>query len=321
MMKAMMLVATDTFELQELAIPEPGPGQVLVRVEATAICNTTDMKVKQAADPTTEWPNKPHPVLLGHEVCGTVEALGTDVAGWREGDRISGWGIGGGGFAEYCLLSPDSMAAVKVPPEMPAATASLLELAVGTARYLYADEARKRLADAATAYVVGLGPSGLFYLLECLNLGVKTVYASGRHAQRLEMAREFGATEVLDAAEVDSAQVLAERGVSVDVAVDTTGRDFSADLLKVTGTGGVIVPFGVGWPWSDHLDVFSERDILVANGGVEEARRAAAPMMEWIARGTMPIERTITHRIHLADLEAGFEMIKKREAVKVVVEF
>ena len=320
-MKAMVLVATDTFELQELPVPQPGPGEVLVRVEATAICNTTDMKVKNALDPTTEWPNEPHPVLLGHEVCGIIEALGSDVSDWRKGDRISGWGIGGGGFAEYCLLTPDSMAAVKIPPEMPAATASLLELAVGTARYLYADEARKRLADAATAYVVGLGPSGLFYLLECLNLGVKTVYASGRHAQRLEMARKFGATEVLDAAEVDSAHVLADRGISVDVSLDTTGRDFREDLLKVTRTGGVIVPFGGGWPWWEYLDAFGERDILLANGGVEEARRAAGPMMEWIARGTMPIERTITHRIRLADLEAGFEVIRKREAVKVVVEF
>jgi len=319
-MKAMVLVAKDTFELQDLPIPDPAPEEVVVRVEASAICNTTDTKVKEADDPTTEWPNKPHPVLLGHEICGMVEKAGAAVSGWSEGDRIAGWGANGGGFAEYCLMRPDSMAAVKVPPPMDAGAASILELVIGTARYLFPETVRKRLAGARAAYVVGLGPSGLVYVLECLNLGLKTVYASGRHSQRLEMAREFGATEVFDAGD-DPAGLLAARGMTVDVAVDTTGRDFSEDLLRITGPGGVIVPFGVGWPWWEHPGRFSARDILVANGGLQDARNAAPIVMQWLASGTMPIERIITHRIRLEDLELGFEKIRQRKAVKVVVEF
>jgi threonine dehydrogenase-like Zn-dependent dehydrogenase len=147
-----------------------------------------------------------------------------------------------------------------------------------------------------------------------------TVYASGRHEQRLNMARDLGAAEVFDP-ESDPARVLADRGVEVDVTADTTGRDFSRDMFLLMKHGGVIAPFGIAWPWWDNLGPFTERDIVIANGGVEDARRTIDDIMQWIAQGTMPIERTITHRIPLDDLTHGFDVIKKREAVKVIVEF
>ena len=318
-MKAAVLVSKDSFEIQDVPIPTPDSEQLLVRIEAVAICNTTDTKIKNAEDPVKVWPFRPWPIVLGHEICGIVERVGPDVKGWQVGDRIAGWGFGGtGGFAEYCTIAPGKSAAVKVPKQMPAAGACLLELAIGTARYIYDEKTRARLNGAKSAYVAGLGPSGLCFILNLVNSGL-TVYASGRQENRKEIARHFGAIEVFDPEE-NPVQILTDRGIEVDCFCDTTGRDFSADALKLVKAGGVIVPFGVGWNAYENQAVFAEKDLYVTNGGVQEARRASETVMSWARDGKLALEEMVTHRIRLGEIAQGFELIRNRKAIKVVIE-
>jgi D-arabinose 1-dehydrogenase-like Zn-dependent alcohol dehydrogenase len=136
---AQISTAGGDFELVERDIPEPGTGQVRVKVEACGICHS-DMLVKEGL-----WPGLQYPRVPGHEVAGRVDALGQGVTGWQKGDRVgAGWHGGhdfvcdecrrgdfamcvsrkvtgidyDGGYAEYLLVRAEALAAI--PDQLPA---------------------------------------------------------------------------------------------------------------------------------------------------------------------------------------------------------
>ena len=178
-MKAAVLVARGRLEIRDVPEPSLEADSVLAKVEAVGICNATDARILNAEDPTKVWPYQAWPQVMGHETCGEVLAVGDKVEGWKAGDRIAGWCPRQGGYAERCLVYPGKIAAVKVPPGMPSVTASTLELALGTARFFLREEARRRLEGARSAYIAGLGPAGLMYLMECRCMGYERIYVSG----------------------------------------------------------------------------------------------------------------------------------------------
>src|SRR5215470_10354604 len=111
--RAQVLVAPGRFELRELEIAEPGPGQLRLRVHACGICGS-DKVLAQVSAPGT---------ILGHEVVAEVESCAPDVTGWRPGERAVplGDGVGmselRGGFSEWMVVRGD--ACVRVPPTVP----------------------------------------------------------------------------------------------------------------------------------------------------------------------------------------------------------
>ena len=317
-MKAAVLVSRGRLEIQDLPIPALEPEAVLVKVEAVGICNATDARILNAPDPTKVWPYQAWPQVMGHETCGRILEVGAQVTGWKVGDRIAGWCPRQGGFAEQCLVYPGRIAAVKVPTGMPSVTASTLELALGTARFFLREEARRRLEGAESAYIAGLGPAGLMYLMECLCLGYKKVYVSGNQESRRALARELGATEVFRP-EDRPAAVLAGRGVSVDLGIDTTGADVSADFLRVVRKGGVLFPFGVGFDWKARKADLDARDIFLTDAAHKEAGEVAPRIVDWILSGKMPVGRLVTRVIPLDEIAEGFARIARREEIKVVV--
>ncbi|HSL23695.1 MAG TPA: NAD(P)-dependent alcohol dehydrogenase [Vicinamibacterales bacterium] len=100
-MKAFRLTAPNTTELTDVPQPEPGPGEVLVRVGAAGVCHS-DLHVIEAPE------GFPLPLTLGHENAGWVEALGAGVAGWREGEAVAVYGIVGCGSCVACLRGMDN---------------------------------------------------------------------------------------------------------------------------------------------------------------------------------------------------------------------
>ena len=317
-MKAAVVTAQDTIVTKDIPIPTLEPDSVLVKVDAVGICNATDTRILHAEDPTKVWPYQPWPFVMGHEVCGTVVKAGAEVKDWQAGDRIAGWCPRQGGYAEYCLVYPGKIAAVKVPPEIDAVTAALLEVSMGTLRFFLRDEARKRLEGARSAFIAGLGPCGLVYLMECLCLGIKTVYVSGNQEPRRRLARELGACEVFGP-DAKPAAILSQRGVTVDVAIDTTGRDLSGELPQLIRRGGVLIPFGVGYDWRHNQTALAAQDILLADGAHAEAAKAAPLLFDWIISGKMPVRKIVTRVIALEELAEAFAGIDRREEIKIVV--
>lgn len=317
-MKAMVLTGRGVLELQDIPVPDLHREGVMVEVEAAAICNSTDLRILDAEDPTAVWPNQPWPFVMGHEVCGRIVDVGADVSGWSRGDRIAGWCPPFGGFAEYCQMYPGYMAAVNPPEDLPAEEAALLELCIGTARYFMPDSVRRVVETAKSAVVTGLGPSGLLYVRECVLLGIENVYASDRHRERRDLALKFGAREVFCPSD-DPLKMLAERGLQADVGVDTTGADVAEDLLAVIRPGGALIPFGVGWDWSGCADKLAARNIALSSASLEEARLAVPMVMDWIASGKLALSDLITRSVRLEDLPEALERIRRREDIKVVV--
>jgi D-arabinose 1-dehydrogenase-like Zn-dependent alcohol dehydrogenase len=247
------------FELVERDIPEPADNELRVDVDACGICHS-DAFVKEGMMPGIEYPRVP-----GHEVVGVVDAVGDDVEGWEEGDRVGfGWHGGhcfqcdpcrdgdflmcegaeitgltfDGGYAEY--MTGPAEAAARVPDGLDAnAAAPLLCAGITVFNAL-------RHTDASPGDLVaiqgigGLGHLGIQYAVEA---GYETVAVSGS-PDKEELARDLGADHFVAASEVEPAEALQELG-GADVALATApAADPITALVGGLGRDGELVVVG-----------------------------------------------------------------------------
>ena len=227
-MRAMQVPEADAdFELVEREVPSPGPGEALVKVEACGVCHS-DSFAKSGG-----YPGVTFPVVPGHEVAGTVAALGEGVEGWEEGQRVGvGW-FGGncghcepcrrgdligcqnmeipgvtmdGGYAEYVVVSARALAAI--PDDLSSEDAAPL-LCAGITTY----NALRHSGAVAGDLVAVLGVGGLGHLgvQFAAKLGFETV-AIARGAEKGELARELGANHYIDSTASDPAEELQKLG-------------------------------------------------------------------------------------------------------------
>jgi L-iditol 2-dehydrogenase len=195
-MKAWQLVGNKQVELQDLPIPEPGPGQVLIRVMACSLCSRTDLVYYAYCG------LKPHchPGHFGHEVSGVIEKLGAGITDLQVGERVFLRGPGEpGGLAEYCLASrvsvgrlPDHMSFVEGAP------AQQVPIAVSATRTL-------QLGD--NAVIFGAGSAGLQILQIARLRGAAKILVADLYDGRLKIAASLGADVCVN---VRSQDVLAE---------------------------------------------------------------------------------------------------------------
>lgn len=215
------------FELVERAIPDPGPGQVRVKVEACGICHS-DALVKFAV-----WPGLKLPRIPGHEIAGRIDALGANVVNWREGDRVGvGWHGGhcftctacrkgifinctnekitgismDGGYAEYAVVPAEALA--KIPDALSAVDAGPL-LCAGITTFNSLRNSGARAGD--TVAVVGIGGLGHLAVQYAARMGFRTV-AISRGADKEAFARKLGAHEYIDTQTTTAAEGLKALG-------------------------------------------------------------------------------------------------------------
>lgn len=234
-MKAAVVTSfTEPLEIQEVATPAPGPGQVLVRIEASGLCHT-DIHAAHG-----DWPVKPTPPFVpGHEGVGIVEAVGAGVTHRQVGDRVAlpwlghacghcdhcvkgwetlcedqqntGYSIDGG-FAEYAVADADYV--VEVPDGVEPFEAAPLTCA-GVTTY----KAIKVAGITPSERVVIFGIGGLGHLaLQYAKIVGATVIAVDVDDAKLEMARELGADHVINARSEDPVAAIEALG-GADVAV------------------------------------------------------------------------------------------------------
>src|SRR5437867_6053511 len=246
------------FEISEREIPEPGAGQVRVKVEACGICHS-DMFVKEGL-----WPGLQYPRVPGHEVAGRVDALGGNVTEWKKGQRVGvGWHGGhcfvcehcrrgdfamcvnrkvtgfdfDGGYAEYMIAPAAALAAI--PDELLAEEAGPF-MCAGVTVYNALRNSGARGGDVVVVHGIGgLGHLGVQYARQ---MGFKTV-ALGRGKDKEPLAKKLGAHHYIDSDAGDAAAELQKLGgARVILATAPNAKAISALVDGLSVNGKLVVP-------------------------------------------------------------------------------
>ncbi|MEO0682454.1 MAG: NADPH:quinone oxidoreductase family protein [Pseudomonadota bacterium] len=315
-MRAMILEELNQpLQLKDVAVPEPGPGQVRLKIEACGV-NFADTLIVQG-----KYQEKPPlPFAPGAEVCGVVDAAGEGVS-LAVGTRVAGL-IGSGGFADYALAP--AVACVPVPAEMPAEQAAGFLIAYGTSHVGL--EHRARLQPGETLLVLGAAGGVGLTAVEIGKVMGATVIACARGADRLEIAKAKGADHVIDSASGDiKAEAKALGGV--DVCYDPVGGEQFRAAMSAMKWEGRMLPLGFA---SGDIPQIPANLVLVKNISIlglywgayarndpKVLTESLTTLFGWWAAGK--IKPHISHVLPLARAAEGLELLRERKATGKVV--
>ncbi len=237
----------DALVLADVDVPEPGPGEVLVRVSAAGV-NRADTLQRQGHYPPPPGASD----TLGLEVSGTVDSLGPEVDGWSPGDEVCAL-LAGGGYAEYVAVPAGQL--LPVPAGVPLADAAALpEVActVWSNVFMTAD------LEPGEVLLVHGGSSGIGTMAIQLAVahGARVAVTAGS-AEKLEACRSLGAEVLVDYREEDFVEKVREAtdGHGADVVLDILGAAYLGRNLDVLATGGRLVVIGMQGGRKAELDI------------------------------------------------------------------
>ena len=359
-MRAAVLPAIPSaLEIAEVQIDKPGPREVLVRTVASGLCHSDlhFMEGKYAHDT---------PTIPGHEAAGVVEAVGSDVTMFAPGDHVIGclsifcgrcrYCLSGrpvlctrqglertleqpprlsrdgerihqflrlSAFAEWMLVNENTL--VKIPKEMPLDRAALIGCAVTTGLGAVFNTAK--VPAGSTVAVIGCGGVGLNCVQGAALAGAGRIIAIDTNTGKLELARDFGATDLVDAAAGDPVEQVRElTGGGVEYAFEAIGLKITAEqsfgMLERGGTATIIgmIPEGekIELPGSDFLD---EKKIQGSNMGSNRFRVDMPRYVDLYLRGRLKLDELVSARIGLEDVNAGFDAMRRGEVARSVIMF
>jgi len=326
-------------ELVQRPVPVPGPGEVLLKMEAASICGTDYHLFSW--DPWAREILKP-PTILGHELAGRVVGTGDGVTRVREGDlvgvesHIVDWTcaqcrrgdmhlchnlrvIGAhvdGGFAEYVVI-----------PQANAIESNGLDPAVVALQEPMGNAVHAAFAEpieGRTVLVTGCGPIGLCSVGIARAAGAALVIATDTEDYRLDLARTMGADLALNARDPATVEriMAATNGDGVEVVLEMSGAQAALNqALAAITRGGRISLLGIfGEPVRVDLSDFVIQKGLRIHGIYGRRIYDTWERTQALLRsGALDVTPIITHRFDLADWERGFELIASRHAGKVVL--
>jgi L-iditol 2-dehydrogenase len=339
--RTIFLLGPERVELRRVPVPEPGPGEILVKIGAATTCGT-DVKVLRRGG---------HPRMLvvptpfGHEMAGTVAAVGPDVEPWKIGDRVvvansapcgecepcrRGWEnlcenlrYLNGAFAEYILV-PRHFAEVStyaLPEDLPFEVAALAE---PLACVLHGLELCP-LNGPADTVVYGGGPIGLLFVNLLADAGHHVVLADP-NPQRLDSARRMGAAEAIlvsrDGGEAPRLRQHASRGNGFDLAIEATGSPVAwEDALASAHAGGTVLLFGgcrpgTVIPLDTHRLHYME---LTIKGAYHHRPATFQRALDLLAAGRIRTGEILSAERPLEELEGALRSMMRKEALKVVI--
>src|ERR1700692_4428836 len=352
-MKAWVLGDSDELLLRDKPTPVPGRAEILVRIDAVAIC-ATDLEIMHYGTPAMIQGGLPFNKNFtpGHEYMGTVAALGPGVDEFRIGERVSveihagcgqwkrcrqgmytsclnygkpdkGHRANGfttdGGFAEYAVNHINTLA--RVPDSMSDAEATLVVTA-GASRYGLTEWGGWVAGESVV--VIGPGPIGLLAVAVAKALGASPVILTGTRNKRLAIGKELGADRVINIAEENAVDVVKQLtgGIGADYVVECAGTETTVNqAIHMANRGGKICL--AAFP---HDPVTTDLAHLVRNNiyvyGIRgEGRSATRRAMALMAEKRFDATKIHTHTFPLTDLPTAIRYARDRvaDAIKVVV--
>ena len=352
-MKAWVLGNPEELALVEKPVPEPGPAEVLVRVDAIAVC-ATDIEIIKHGLPATVDGELPfnRGFTPGHEYMGTVVRLGASVDEFQIGDRIAvevhagcgrcqrcregmytsclnygfrekGHRANGfstdGGFAEYAVNSVNTM--VHIPDDMSDEEATLI-VTSGTA--MYGLDVMGGIIAGEGVVITGPGPIGLMGVAVAKALGAQPVILTGTRERRLEMGRRLGADDVVNVTSEDPVAAVQRitRGKGVQYVVECSGAPNALnEAARMVNRGGrICLAAFPADPVPVDLAYLVRNNIYVfgIRGEGKSATHRAAALM---AQRRFDAKMIHTHTFPLAEVPTAIRYARERieDAIKVVV--
>ena len=339
MKAAVFHAAHRPLEVSEIPTPEPGPGQVLVKVAACGLCHT-DLHFIDHDTPTFKTP----PLVLGHEISGTIAGLGAGVAGWKAGDRVllpavltcgacdacregreniceHNQMFGNhvdGGFAEFVVAPAKDV--YRLPKEIPLDAGSIIADAITTP--FHAVVRRGRVVPGDWVLVLGCGGVGVNVVQLAAAIGARVI-AVDTAADKLAWAGRMGAEVVIDAAKCERLDKEVRRhtgGGGADVAFEAIGNPKTQEqAFNCLKTGGRLVLVGFS-PHAMSLNsgrvMFREIEVTGSLG----CRPVDYPRVIELARqGKIRVAELVTHRFTLDRINDGLDALRAGLPIRAIV--
>jgi S-(hydroxymethyl)glutathione dehydrogenase / alcohol dehydrogenase len=358
-MKALVLNALGNgFDFEDVEIDAPIGREVLIDVQASGLCHTDLLFATHNIVPL--------PAVLGHEVAGTVAEVGPEVAQFHVGDHVVGslsqscgscakclsgrpfqcarpeltlrrpsdaprvsrdgvgvfQGFGLGGFAERALVHENQIAVV--PREMPFAQAALLGCGVVTGAGAVLNTASVAAGDSVVIF--GAGGVGLNAINGARIAGASRIIVIDIQPLRLEAAKRFGATDVIDSTKTTPVEAVRELlPGGADHVFDFVGLKAVAEQgVAMLGVGGGLYLVGVAKPEVNiDLNIFDaidgQRRVQGVNFGSTNAKRDISMYAELYLQGRMNLDDLVSKRIALREVNDGYAALKDGSLNRVVV--
>lgn len=333
-------VAAPGLEMALVKVPQVGPGDILLRVRAASICGT-DLHIYEW-NPWAESRLKP-PLIVGHEFCGEVVAVGQEVHNLAKGDYVSVESHIVCGVCAYCRtarghLCPNTqiigvdrdgawaeyvaIPAVNAwpnPPDLPPHIATLEENFGNAVHTAFAVDLR-----AKKVLVTGCGPVGIMAIPVARAIGARAIYATDLNDYRLDLARRMGADVTINATREDVVErVLAETdGEGVDAWLEMSGSPRAIEQgFKVLKTGGHVALLGLpAAPMSfDLTNWVIFKGAIVHGIGGRRLWETWFQMSGLLRSGAVNLETIVTHKFPLEQFETALHTMASGQSGKVVL--
>ena len=326
--------------LGELPSPEPGPNDVLIRMRKTAICGT-DIHIWQWDD----WAARtiPVPMQIGHEYCGEIVAIGSEVRGLAVGDRVSGeghitcghcrncragrrhlcrntQGVGvnrPGCFAEFMVLPASNV--FRLPAGIADEIASILD-PLGNATHA----ALSFNMVGEDVLITGAGPIGIMAVAIARFIGARHVVITDVNDYRLDLARRMGATRALNVKNESIDDAMRDLGMEegFDVGLEMSGNASAfRDMVRVMHHGGSIAMLGI-----PPAEVAIDWNQVIFKGLVIKGIYGREMFETWYKMAAMlqsglDVSGVITHRFGAADYGKAFDTMGGGQSGKVILDW
>jgi S-(hydroxymethyl)glutathione dehydrogenase/alcohol dehydrogenase len=358
---AVMRANKAPLEIEDVMIDDPGPGEVLLATSASGICHS-DLHVIEGDLPM------PPPCVLGHEPAGIVEAIGEGVTDFVPGDHVIGCITNWCGVCKFCtggrpylcpsqfngrpegsksrlidskgdpifqfanlssfaekMLCPER-SLVKIRDDMPLDRASLIGCGVTTG--LGAALNTVHIPAGASVVIIGCGGVGLSALQGARIVGAGQIVAVDAHAWKFDLAKDFGATDCVDATDGDPvAAVQALTGGGADFVFECIGLVKTVQqAVAMTGRGGTTVLVGVV-PLTEMVPIsaadltLQEKKITGSYMGSNRFRFDMPKYIDFYLDGRLRLDEMISSRIKLDEVNHAFDLMRKGEAARQVIIF